>query len=102
MSATTTRSALTPEDYAGTDPRDSVCQKVEAEIIMSNIVSILYRTKNEWRDLAWEEYKSEREKDGNFTESEKKYFEMVIEYAHPEKIGLFCKRYKQIWKSVQN
>lgn len=85
-----------PSDYAGVFPFDSVLQKTEAEIVCKNVVIILNRTGNEWRDLSWDEYKSEREKDGNFTQGEKRYFDEVIEYVHPERIRLFSKAYKKV------
>ena len=34
--------------------------------------------------LTFDEYKSERLKDGNFTNSEKQYFDMVIGYCKSE------------------
>lgn len=78
---------------------DSVLQKTEAEIVMRNIIVILFRTGNKWRKLSFDEYKIEREKDGRFTMSEKEYFDKVMDYVHPERIGLFASGYKEIWKS---
>lgn len=61
-------------------PYDSVKQNSEAETIARNIMTILARTKNEFRELGWDEYKSERLKDIDFSESEKFYFHEVIDY----------------------
>ncbi len=62
-------------------PYDSVLKKNESEVVARNIMVILSRTGNEFRSLSWDEYKSERLKDGNFTESEKQYFEAVCNYC---------------------
>ncbi len=62
-------------------PWNSVLQKSEAEVIARNIMVVLKRTGNEWRDLSWEEYKEERLKDGNFSEAEYDYFHKVIPYC---------------------
>lgn len=62
-------------------PWGSVLQKSEAETIAANIMVILKRTGDTWRELTWEEYKEERLKDGKFTEGEKYYFDKVIGYC---------------------
>lgn len=69
-----------PSDFTE-QPWNSVLQKSEAETIARNIMVILKRTGNKWRKLSWEEYKSEREKDGEFTESERGYFNQVLPYT---------------------
>lgn len=62
-------------------PYDSVLQKSECETIARNIMVILHRTGNEWRELDWEEYMAERKKDGGFSHSEREYFDRVIPYC---------------------
>lgn len=64
-----------------TRPDNSVLQKCEAEIIAENIMAILDRTQGIFRELSWEEYKIERLKDKEFTESEKLYFDKVQPYT---------------------
>lgn len=76
-------------------PIASVLRKSEAETIARNIMVILERTGNTFRNLSWEEYKEERLKDGHFTESEKKYFDQVIDYcASAETARLFSPAWK--------
>ena len=62
-------------------PWSSVCQSSEAETIALNIIVILKRTGDNWRELSWDEYTTERKKDGNFSSSEKKYFDQVVGYT---------------------
>jgi hypothetical protein len=62
-------------------PWSSVLQNSESEIIALNIMLILKRTGDTFRDLSWEEYKAERIKDGNFSEREKGYFDAVLPYC---------------------
>jgi hypothetical protein len=60
----------------------SIFRKSECETIWFNIITILSRTENVWRELSWEEYSKEREKDGNFVNwLEKPYFEKVLSYT---------------------
>lgn len=58
-------------------PYDSSSRNYESETVARNIMVILARTGNKFRLLDWHEYKKERLKDGNFTESEKTYFDLV-------------------------
>ena len=87
-----------PSDYLHVEPMNSVFQKSEAETVMRNILIILRNITNDWCDLSFDEYKREREKDGNFSMKEKEYFFKVIDYAHPERIGLFAPAYRKICK----
>ena len=50
-------------------------------MVARNIMTILARTGNTWRELTWEEYKQEREKDGNFTMCEQSFFDRVKGYC---------------------
>ncbi|MEN5308775.1 hypothetical protein ABE425_14760 [Chryseobacterium cucumeris] len=65
-------------------PWSSIFHKTEHEVIAVNIMKILSRTGDEFRPIDWEEYKSERLKDGHFSEKEKKYFQDVIPYCESE------------------
>ncbi len=69
-----------PSDFTN-KPFASVFRKSESETIARNIMVILSRTGNEFRELSWDEYKKERLKDGEFSESEKGYFEKVLPYC---------------------
>ena len=53
-------------------------------MIARNIMVILKRTGNVFRRLSFDEYKSERIKDGNYSDSEKEYFNMTINYCKSE------------------
>lgn len=77
-------------------PSDSVLQKTEAEIVAVNIMVILKRTGNKFRDLSWEEYKSERMKDKEFSQDEYQYFQRVIGYCKTaDTARLFSKKWEQ-------
>ena len=83
-----------PSDFTN-HPFSSVLQKTEAEVIARNIMTILKRTGDTFRPLTWDEYKSEREKDGHFTESEKSYFVQVIDFC---KSGDTAILFSESWK----
>lgn len=72
-----------PSDFT-TQPWSSVLGKSECETIAANIMVILKRTGNNWRKLSYEEYKEERLKDGNFSNKESTFFEMVVGYTESE------------------
>ena len=59
----------------------SVLRKSEAETVARNIMVILKRTGDTWRELSYDEYKEERQKDGHYTDQERRYFEQVIPYC---------------------
>lgn len=66
------------------NPMGSVLQKSEAETVASNIMIILSRTENTFRDLTWEEYVKERAEDQRFAKfdhAEQGYFNQVIGYC---------------------
>ena len=69
-----------PSDFRQ-HPFDSVLHNYEAEVVACNILIILSRTDNVFRLLSWEEYKLEREKDGEFTKSEEGYFKQVVGFC---------------------
>ena len=58
-------------------PWNSVVQQSEAEQVAINILVILRRTCDTWRDLSLEEYKANRLKDGGFSEREEGLFKTV-------------------------
>lgn len=62
-------------------PMGSVLRNSESETIARNIMVILERTGNKFRELTWDEYKKERLKDKGFSEGEKGYFDDVIKYC---------------------
>ena len=73
-------------------PWSSVLGNNESESIARNIMIILKRTGNVFRELTWDEYKQERLKDGGFYESERGYFDAVIDYCKSsESAVLFCR-----------
>ena len=74
---------LKPSDFRK-DPMGSVTRKSECEDIARNIMVILARTGDVFRKLPYEEYVSERKKDGNFSSIEKSYFDKVIDYCISE------------------
>lgn len=86
---------MKPSDFTS-QPYSSVIGKSEAETIARNIMVILKRTGNEFRNLSWEEYSTERKKDGAFTDSEKRYFDQVIDYCQSsETAQLFSLTWKK-------
>ena len=72
-----------PSDFMK-HPYDSIFQNNEAETILRNIMVILKRTGNIWRELSFEEYKSERNKDGGWSDAEEGIFEKVVKYSYSE------------------
>lgn len=62
-------------------PYGSTLQKTEAEIVACNIMKILERTGDTFRNLTWDEYKQERLRDKGFSVTEKSYFNQVIPYC---------------------
>jgi len=71
---------MKPSDFTK-HPYDSVLQNKECESVARNVMVILSRLGNEFRLLSWDEYKQEREKDGNFTMSEKTIFDRVVGFC---------------------
>ncbi len=95
--ATGQSEARKPSDFAEVFPFSSVLCKSEAETIARNIMTILKRTGDKFRELSWGEYKQERLKDGEFTESEQGYFDQVVSYCDSaDKAALFPEDWKVI------
>ena len=80
---------------------DSVYKNNECETVARNIMVILSRTGNTFRELSWEEYLSERIKDGggnthsNFAYSEDHYFSKVAKHCSTLSD---VKRFSPAWK----
>lgn len=83
---------LKPSHFTA-QPWNSIAGNSESEVIARNIMMIRKRRGDVW-PLAWAEYKAERQKDGNFSEREKQYFDKVIKLI-PDAIGAinFCKEW---------
>lgn len=81
---------MKPSNYV-VHPWGSVLQNSESETIACNIMTILSRTGNTWRPLTYEEYRTERLKDGNFSGIEESYFNKIMPYCKSEDTAnLFC------------
>lgn len=74
---------MTPKDFM-VYPFDSVLHKMEPETVAQNIMVILARTGNIFRDITWEEYSAERIKDGGFSQLERNWFDKVVRYCKSE------------------
>lgn len=88
-----TTEAKRPSDFMK-HPFDSVMQNCESETVARNIMVILSRTGNTFRDLTWREYKKERSKDrdSDAVDMEKGYFQDVIKYCKsPDTATCFSK-----------
>jgi hypothetical protein len=83
-----------PSDFMSF-PSCSEEQNYESEMIAYNIMVILKRTGNTFRDLTWEEYKTERLKDKDFSEKEKPIFNKIIKYC---KTADTAKKFSPHWK----
>ena len=88
---------IKPSEFAKASACGSIFQKSEAETIAKNIMKILERTGNEWRKLTYQEYETERLKDGHYSSREEKYFNLVIDYcSSPDKAKSFAPDLKKI------
>lgn len=77
-------------------PWDSVTHNAEHETIAQNIMKILKRTGDTFRELSWEEYKEERLKDGAFTQTEASLFDTVKGYCiSPDTAKLFSPKWEE-------
>lgn len=79
---------MNPNDFKK-HPYGSVTNNSESETIARNIniMVILSRTGDTFRQLSWDEYKAERQKDGNFTEREQSYFDKVALWCRSAEIA---------------
>ena len=82
----------TPKDFIKY-PYDSVFHNSERETVALNIIKILSRTGNTWREITWSEYLNERIKDGggnthNYKHgSESTLFKEVVRYTCSEDVA---------------
>lgn len=84
---------MKPSNFC-THPYDSVLKNNESETVARNIMVILKRTGNKFRTLSWDEYKAEREKDGQFTWSEREYFDRVSGFCTSAESAIaFCENW---------
>ncbi len=95
--STETGRLICPELFTG-KPWGSITQNSESETIAANIMVILKRTGNKFRDLSWEEYKEERLKDGSFTEVERSYFDKVSYLAKGDIMQIL--EFSDSWKEA--
>lgn len=74
---------MNPSFFSNKYPWDCAANfdKSEHETIAQNIMVILARTGDEFRELTFEEYKTERLKDKNFSDREEKYFNEAIKFC---------------------
>lgn len=92
-----------PSDFI-TYPWDSVFHNSERETVALNIMKILKRTGNTWRNLSWDEYLSERIKDGGGNTynwehgSEQKLFGEVSEYTVNENMA---RKFSPAWSKIE-
>ncbi len=92
-----------PKDFAKVYPYDSVFHNSEREHVARNIMVILGRTGNTFRELSWEEYLQERIKDGggdtyNWEHgSESQLFPQVVKYTHSEEMA---RKFSPEWAKV--
>lgn len=78
-------------------PMDSITQSPEAETVARNIMAILSRTGDSFRRLEWIEYRSERLKDGNFSDKELVWFDLVCAYCENEETA---KLFSPVWANA--
>lgn len=76
-------------------PFSSVMHNTECEIVAQNIMVILGRTGDTFRELSWKEYEAERMNDEDFSSVEAEYFDKVIEYFKSEDTA---KLFSTVWK----
>lgn len=88
-----------PSNYCS-HPLSSILQKTEPECVARNIMIILKRTGNVWRELSEQEYQLEREKDaatdnrGGYSSFELYWFRKVIEHCtSSDRADVFCKNW---------
>ena len=86
----------TPRDYT-TYPWSSIMGSSEYETTALNVMQILARTGNKWRELSFKEYAEERKKDGNFSSIEEGYFKEVVGYCCSADTA---KLFSSSWKNV--
>lgn len=86
---------LKPSDFKGF-PMASVLQNCESEIVACNIMTILKRTGDEFRELTIDEYVKERNKDKEkYSKREEDYFDNVKGYFKSADTAVL---FSPVWK----
>lgn len=93
----TRRIKMQPSNFT-THPYDSILQKSEAETVARNIMVILARTGDIWRELSWKEYQDERKVDGKYADTEYGYFEQVKWVGYSESNA---RKFSPAWEKVK-
>jgi hypothetical protein len=82
-------------------PWSSIFQNSETEIVAQNTARILARTGDTFRDIGLDEYRAEREKDGNYSYREEALFEKVRPYfKSADTAATFCKDWTKLLSKV--
>ncbi len=89
-------SSLKPQTFTEY-PWNSKFANCETETIACNVMVILKRTGNKFRDISWEEYVVERMKDKNFSEMERGYFDKVKPYCMSPEMAM---TFSPTWMNV--
>lgn len=90
---------ITPKTFC-MHPWNSVTQECESEIIARNIMVILSRTGDTFRELTWDEYVLEREKDDGCGDEESRFDDVVDYCKSAETAVLFSKTWKEAASAV--
>ena len=82
---------MKPSNFKNASTMGSIFRRSEHETVAKNVMKILARTGDTFRLLSWDEYKAERQKDGNFSERESGFFNDVANYcASSHGAAAFC------------
>lgn len=87
---------LKPSDFTYW-PKQSKYWKMEPESVAENIMVILARTGDVFRDITFEEYRAERLKDERFHKAEKDYFNQVVYYCSS---SIIASGFSPVWKAA--
>lgn len=93
--------AIPPSTFAAISPMGSAAEKSEAETVARNIMTILSRKGDVFRQMGWGEYKYERLQDGDFSEKERPYFDNVIHFCRSAETAiLFAPGWRRVGSST--
>jgi hypothetical protein len=88
---------IRPSDFTCIFPTQSKGKDPLCEAVILNIMIILARTGDTFRELPFSEYKQRRKTDGGYTKIEKKLFPKVIGYcSSAEKAAEFSPAWERI------
>lgn len=85
---------MKPSDLVGIFPFASIMQKSECETIAKNIIVIQSRIDNKFQLIDWDTYYVHRRKDGEFSDGEKKFYEMVAHLLTTEEL---VRKFSKYW-----